>query len=79
MMGDHPESDDREMDVDEDAYTDTDLFDAETVAKAFEGRRQKNERKSAESARARVEEMVERKRLDENLRDYDDDFDITWV
>jgi glycosyltransferase involved in cell wall biosynthesis len=72
-----------ELDFDEEEYTDTDVFDPESIANALEQVRPRARKKISASARARIEELIEQKRLERELREFQDedfeDFDATWV
>ena len=72
-----------ELEFDEEEYTDTDVFDPESVAKALEQVRPRSRKKISASARLRIEELIEQKRLERELREFQDeefeDFDSTWV
>lgn len=72
-----------ELDFDEEEYTDTDVFDPESIANALEQARPRARKKISASARARIEELIEQKRLERELREFQDedfeDFDATWV
>lgn len=73
-MTDHEEAgfDDDAMDSDP---MDTGLFDAEQIVNEFESQSRVNGDSKRTSAWQRVENLLERKRLKESLRDlYDDDF-----
>ncbi len=73
-MSDHEEAgfDDDALDGDP---MDTGLFDAEQIVSEFESQSQAGGGGKRTSAWQRVENLLERKRLKESLRDlYDDDF-----
>lgn len=73
------ESDDFEVDDD---FTDTDLFDPESIAAELESiqKTAPAPKRQASSARAAIEEMMERKRLQRAIKDFDDDdFDLGLV
>ena len=59
---DKDESDDFEVEAGDD-FTDTDLFDPELIAAELESLQNESPKRSASSARAAIEEMIERKRL----------------
>lgn len=65
------ESNDTDFEIDDEQFTDTDLFDPEAIARELESRGRAIAATS-NSARNRIEEMVERKRLERELLDYDD-------
>jgi hypothetical protein len=72
-----------ELEFDEEAYTDTDVFDPESIAREMESARPRARKKISASARARIEELIEQKRLERELREFQDeefeDFESTWV
>lgn len=68
-----------EADFDDDGMDgdpmDTGLFDADQIVNEFESQSQSAQGRDSASAWQRVENLLERKRLKESLRDlYDDDF-----
>jgi hypothetical protein len=73
-----------ELEFDEEQYTDTGIFDPESIAREFESTAKPRARKKiSASARLRIEELIEQKRLERELREFQDeefeDFDSTWV
>ena len=72
-----------ELEFDEEEYTDTGIFDPETVAREFESVKPRPRKKISASARLRIEELIEQKRLERELREFQDEefeeFDSTWV
>ncbi|MEO0972155.1 MAG: hypothetical protein AAFX85_03605 [Pseudomonadota bacterium] len=77
MRKEENESDDFESDED---FTDTDLFDPETIAAELESLQKPTSKRDASSARAAIEEMVERKRLRRAIEEFDDDdFDLSLL
>ena len=62
------------VDVDDEEFTDTDLFDHELIAKELESLREPGEAQ-LHSARGRIEDILERKRLERDLRDFDNEED----
>ena len=73
-----------ELEFDEEQYTDTGIFDPESIARELESSAQPRVRKKVSaSARLRIEELIEQKRLERELREFQDeefeDFDSTWV
>jgi hypothetical protein len=60
--------------VDDEAYTETDLFDPESIAQELEAINTAPKRSSG-SARATIEELLERKRLRRAIREFDEDDD----
>jgi hypothetical protein len=72
-----------ELEFDDEEYTDTDVFDPESVAQALEQSRPRSRKKISASARLRIEELIEQKRLERELREFQDeefeDFESTWV
>ena len=78
-MGDDrfDDDDDLDLDYDEDEFTDTDLFDAESIARQVEELRPRHRRTARASARERIEELRAQRELERALDDYDDeDFDL---
>ena len=73
-----------ELEFDEEQYTDTGIFDPESIARELESTAKPRVRKKiSASARLRIEELIEQKRLERELREFQDeefeDFDSTWV
>ena len=73
-----------ELEFDEEEYTDTGIFDPESIAREFESSAKPRVRKKVSaSARLRIEELIEQKRLERELREFQDEefeeFDSTWV
>jgi hypothetical protein len=72
-----------ELEFDEEQYTDTGIFDPESIAREFESVKPRVRKKVSASARLRIEELIEQKRLERELREFQDeefeDFDSTWV
>jgi hypothetical protein len=73
-----------ELEFDEEQYTDTGIFDPESIARELESSaRPRVRKKVSASARLRIEELIEQKRLERELREFQDeefeDFDSTWV
>ena len=72
-----------ELEFDDEEYTDTDVFDPESIAREMESARPRAKKKISASARARIEELIEQKRLERELREFQDeefeDFESTWV
>ena len=72
-----------ELEFDEEQYTDTGIFDPESIAREFESVKPRARKKVSASARLRIEELIEQKRLERELREFQDeefeDFDSTWV
>ena len=82
-MATNEEQESEELEFDEEAYTDTDVFDPESIAREFESVRPRARKKISASARARIDELIEQKRLERELREFQDeefeDFESTWV
>ncbi|MEM9386420.1 MAG: hypothetical protein AAGA68_15295 [Pseudomonadota bacterium] len=78
MQKDNDDSDDFEVEG-SDEFTDTDLFDPESIAAELESLKEEAPKKrTASSARAAIEEMIERKRLRSAIEEFDDDdFDMS--
>ena len=72
-----------ELEFDEEQYTDTGIFDPESIARELETSKPRARKKISASARLRIEELIEQKRLERELREFQDeefeDFDSTWV
>jgi hypothetical protein len=72
-----------ELEFDEEQYTDTGIFDPESIARELESSKPRARKKISASARLRIEELIEQKRLERELREFQDeefeDFDSTWV
>lgn len=68
------DSENDDFEVGDDEYTDTDLFDPEMIAQELESM-QRSPKRTAGSARATIEELLERKRLRSAIREFDDDDD----
>lgn len=66
------EARDDDFALDDEEFTDTDLFDPELIAKELESLRQPGEAQK-HSARGRIEDLLERKRLERDLVDFDED------
>ena len=75
--------DSEELEFDEEQYTDTGIFDPESIARELETSKPRARKKISASARLRIEELIEQKRLERELREFQDeefeDFDSTWV
>jgi hypothetical protein len=83
-MGNNDDTQDSgELEFDEEQYTDTDVFDPESIARELEAARPRSRKKISASARLRIEELIEQKRLERELREFHDDefedFESTWV
>lgn len=82
-MATNEEQESEELEFDEEEYTDTDVFDPESIAREMETARPRARKKISASARARIEELIEQKRLERELREFQDeefeDFESTWV
>jgi hypothetical protein len=85
-MGRNEEQESEELEFDEEEYTDTDVFDPESIAKEFESAsaaKPRARKKVSTAARLRIEELIEQKRLERELREFQDeefeDFESTWV
>ncbi|MEO0421371.1 MAG: hypothetical protein AAF184_03485 [Pseudomonadota bacterium] len=78
VQKDNDDSDDFEVEASDD-FTDTDLFDPESIAAELESLQEEAPKKrTASSARAAIEEMIERKRLRSAIKEFDDDdFDMS--
>jgi hypothetical protein len=72
-----------ELEFDEEQYTDTGIFDPESIARELETSKPRARKKISASARLRIEELIEQKRLERELREFQDEefeeFDSTWV
>jgi coenzyme F420-reducing hydrogenase alpha subunit len=77
------ESEEEVEEFDEEEYTDTGVFDPESIARELESARPRSRKKISASARLRIEELIEQKRLERELREFQDEefeeFDSTWV
>jgi hypothetical protein len=82
-MATNEEQESEELEFDDEEYTDTDVFDPESIAREMETARPRARKKISASARARIEELIEQKRLERELREFQDeefeDFESTWV
>ena len=52
------------VEFDEEEYTDTDVFDPESIARELETVRPRAKKKISASTRLRIEELIEQKRLE---------------
>ncbi len=72
------DTDDFEVEGSDGEFTDTDLFDPESIAAELEAFKEESPKRTASSARAAIEEMIERKRLRSAIEEFDDDdFDMS--
>jgi hypothetical protein len=82
-MTKNDEKESEEVEFDEEEYTDTGVFDPESIARELETARPRSRKKISASARLRIEELIEQKRLERELREFQDEefeeFDSTWV
>jgi hypothetical protein len=82
-MATNEEQESEELEFDDEEYTDTDVFDPESIAREMETARPRARKKNSATARARIEELIEQKRLERELREFQDeefeDFESTWV
>ena len=82
-MATSEEQESAELEFDDEEYTDTDVFDPESIAREMESARPRARKKISASARARIDELIEQKRLERELREFQDeefeDFESTWV
>jgi hypothetical protein len=82
-MAKNDEQESEELEFDEEEYTDTGVFDPESIARELESARPRSRKKISASARLRIEELIEQKRLERELREFQDEefeeFDSTWV
>ncbi len=80
-MAEKRDSGSDDYDVDDNEFTDTDLFDPEAIAQELEAMAIPQKR-AAGTARAAIEEMMERKRLQRMIREFDEDddeLDPNWL
>ena len=56
-----------ELEFDEEQYTDTGIFDPESIARELESSKPRARKKISASARLRIEELIEQKRLEREL------------
>ena len=82
-MATSEEQESEELEFDDEEYTDTDVFDPESIAREMESAKPRARKKISASARLRIEELIEQKRLERELREFQDDefedFESTWV
>jgi len=83
MTTKNSEQESEELEFDEEEYTDTGVFDPESIARELESAKPRSRKKISASARLRIEELIEQKRLERELREFQDEefeeFDSTWV
>ena len=71
------------VEFDEEEFTDTGVFDPESIVGELEAVKPRSKKKVSTSTRLRIEELLEQKRLERELREFQDeefeDFESTWV